>query len=156
LCESSKPYWFIFWLLVFYLALVCIIKPARAAGNYTISESDMIRLSQICARLETLNQQLLNDLETSKNSLKQARQELESYKNELESLRAELKSLSEQLQESLIQSQMLQQELLRARSFLENSERSFEAYRVKAEKEIKKLKMQRNLAFIGFLLALIF
>lgn len=110
------------------------------SAQYQITEAELTRLEQIFNQLEANNNQLLIDLEQSKQDLTLSRERLEQYQMDL----------------ALLQSQLLElrKESAKARTELEVAQSLFEKVNLSCkqlEAEKSRLKWQRNL---GYLLAL--
>lgn len=138
----------LFFLSLFVLGLAIIPLIAKAEPIYRMSESELIRLQQICGRLEVLNKQLLLELNASKKSLTELQNELNNYK-------AELTALSQQLEQSKAESTELLTEQMNASALLAKTQASFELYKIEVQRKIKRLTRQRNISIAGLIISLI-
>lgn len=154
---QSKPGSFCWWPALF-LVLVTLQRPvlAEAPSNYG---SDIARLYQISQRLEVLNGKLVRDLLECQTNLKAARWQLATSGLELQTLSQQLKESKERIELLERSNQTSRDELIallilqrKAENSLASLEGSLEAYRKKAEAEIKKLKGIAIACSVGALL----
>ena len=138
----------LFLLALFVLALVITPLTVKAEPIYSMNESELLRLQMISARLETLNKQLLSELNDSKKSLTELQNELNNYK-------AELTALSQQLEQSKAESTELLVEQTKANALLAKTQASFELYKIEVQRKIKRLTRQRNISIAGLIISLI-
>lgn len=130
------------------LALVTASPAAKAEELYSITESDLTRLIEISTRLEMLNEKLQSELIASEKNLNQLMSELDNYK-------AELTGLEKQLLILRAESETLKMQLQNAETLLEKTRQSLDAYRTEAEKRIRKLTIQRNIAWLTAVLVMV-
>ena len=133
------------------LLLFCsaMLSPAAKAEElYSITESELTRLIEISMRLETLNEKLQSELIASEKNLNQLMSELDNYK-------AELTGLEKQLLILRAESETLKMQLQNAETLLEKTRQSLDAYRTEAEKRIRKLTIQRNIAWLTAVLVMV-
>lgn len=126
-------------------------------------ESAQSNLSNLYAQLKTLSEKLKLALADSQSNLQTLQQELSNLKQEIESLKSqlqlsaqELTELSSQLQLSQAESQTLRDLLTQSQDSLTNSEAQFQAYQQQAEKEIRRLKSERLIAWAVAVLGVLF
>jgi chromosome segregation ATPase len=129
------------------LLLATLSQVGKAEPVYTVSGSELSRLLQISAKLERLNNQLQDELKTSKENLTRLGSELESCK-------AELTELQNRLSQSKTELTQLKNSLTTAENLLRKAETSFEKYKSEVEARIKRLTIQRNIfAVVGLIAA---
>ena len=137
----------LFLLLVLCCVLVSFSGSVSAQSEYLITETELTRLEQIFSQLSVNNQELLTDLEQSKQDLTTARQKLVSYQQELNQLQVQLTALQLELQ-------LVRTDLQTANSSLKKANESLTKYEREVKNEIHALKMQRTIlgATIAYLI----
>ena len=134
-------------LCLFFLALG-FGQTCSASGNYVITGNELGELNSILEQLETLNTRLKNELTISKENLLALGNELDVCKTDLAALR---NCLARSREESIA----LGEQLLIAANSLEQAEKSFNEYTRAVQSRIRKLTIQRNLAILAALVALV-
>ena len=117
---------------IFISLLLCLLfwVPSTVMA-YTITEGELTQLEQNLTELEKINYQLIVDLGESKRDLLMLNQKLEKVERQLQLLQNE--------------STLARTELEQANKSLEIASKSFKRY----EKEVNKLKFERNILLIG-------
>lgn len=136
------------WLLSLLLCCFVLVLPiGSVSAAYQITEPELTRLEQIFSQLSVNNQELLTDLEQSKQDLTTARQKLVSYQQELNQLQVQLTALQLELQ-------LVRTDLQTANSSLKKANESLTKYEREVKNEIHALKMQRTIlgATIAYLI----
>lgn len=136
-------------LLLLILFFSCALPTLTAVeSNPKITGSEIERIRQITQRLQQLNTELTQKLQQSNADLANAQTELAKYK-------AELENVTQQLSEASTTVDNLKKELEEAQQLLVETNQKLEDYQKKVEKEIKRLKLQRNIAALVAILVLI-
>ena len=128
------------------MLLVAFSGSVSAQQIYQVTGSELIRLEQIFSQLSVNNQQLLRDLEESREDLKRVRQRLIGYQQDLAILRKQLQSLRAEAERTRI-------ELEQANNSLRKAGESLNKYEREVRSDIKSLTWQRNgmLLLVGIL-----
>lgn len=136
----------------FFVLLILLFScatAAQAAIKYQATEKELNKIIQINNKLQALNQQLTESLDESHTELEAAQIKLGEYQTELESLTRKLTEVS-------AESAQLKKALQEAHELLKENNRKLADYEKKIQREIKSLKLQRNIAAAVAVLVLIF
>jgi chromosome segregation ATPase len=122
---------FMCWSVLCVLLLVIVCQCCRAEGSYQLTEPELSNIKHYISVIKQEKQQLLNDLQTCKISLKQAEEQRQSLEN--------------QLNEALTNCKLLQEERNELETLSKDLKEQFDQSKKEAESKIRKLTIQRNI-----------
>jgi septal ring factor EnvC (AmiA/AmiB activator) len=152
MCRSKRVIWPFALCLLFSLAISA--RPCRAEENYVITGSELQRLNEMQTKLDELNQKLNSDLVLSLENLRKLESELQACKAELDTWKAALDESQMRLQSSEAELAALKERWQTAQASYDKALKSLEESLRAALSQIRRLRIQRNLAILGAILAL--
>jgi chromosome segregation ATPase len=132
---------FVLLLLCFFL-LVLVVPIGLTETKYEISEQ---QLNQLIQNLKTLK----NNCELQTKVIKDLKTLTIDQKNLITTLQAQLLESAQIIQASKKELEISKESIIQAENLLIEAQESFEMYKKQVEKEIKRLKRERNAAIIG-------
>jgi chromosome segregation ATPase len=138
--------------LLWWALLPLVLPLPLSALSLELPDPELTRLLEISTKLSELNEQLRNELDSSRKNSTELSRMLETSKNELDLLKAELEPLrlnSQALRNTALNSEpelnALKAALKKAGTSLTSLESSYSTYRTAAESQLTKIKNNNRL-----------